>query len=417
MFQRLLLALLLLSIPLLAAPTTGDITLRLKDARQRPVPNASVAVTYTVTDPLFGELQKTDVFYSDRLGIARKRITADYNTPYTITVNYHELTYEQQFNWLGTTDRYLNLPLNDFGVKTYDSDGNPIPNVPLRIEVDNSTIHSSTNASGIRMFSQYNTQKVYNIYARYGSREYLGRLVPNNNIITITIPTYSVEIRAIDDNGNSVFSEMNVTYLGVANVTRRHSGIVGLFTQIPEGNVTAELFYSGRRLSETFYVNESGSRTFVFDLTPPNVSVPVLNPPVPVPENDVEISVNVTDPGRNATGMPEVVNMIPPVELYYSLDGATWLRTYMFPQPPDNVTYIGRVPGQPRDSVVRYYIVAVDRAGNRVETQRYAFNTFLNVTPTPTPLLPPVQDLSQYWWVAALAALALAAYYIKKRYF
>lgn len=415
-------AFLLLALTALAGiPTTEDVTLRIKDAQQRPVVNATVTIEYTYTDPYFGELHKTDVIYSNQFGVAQKKLSADFNAPYKITIEYHDASQVIESVWTGGLDRFINLPLTDFSVKTVDSESNPIANVPLRIIVGEREFTSRTNVSGYCIFQQYNKELRYLIYARYGGKEHFIQVVPDNRLHNIQIPTYTIEVKTINDNGNAVLSEMNLTFTGVEPVTRRSAGIVGLFTQVPEGNATISLLYVSRSLNDTFYVNASTTLFYVFDLNGPNISSPTLVPVKPVPENEVQVFANITDPGRNASGMPPVTNLIPPAELYYSLDGAKWESVHMYPE-ANNRTYRGRIPGQPVNSVVRYYITAWDKVNNTAHSPQYTFNTFVNVTTNGGK--PPGQDSSaflapllQFWWVAAIVIVLAALYYIKKRYF
>lgn len=410
--------LLLLSITAFAGtPTAGDVTLRLKDTQQRAIINASVTFEYTYTDPLFGELRKTDVIYSNQFGVAQKTLAADFNTPYRITVAYHGASQVIDSTWAGGLDRFVNLQLADFSIRTVDSESSPIGNVPLRIKAGTLEFSSSTNATGYAVFQQYNSQINYLVYARYGGTEHSTQLIPDNRPHTIQIPTYAVQVRTINDDGNAVISDMNLTFMGVVPIMRRTAGIVGLFTQVPEGNATLSLAYGGRLITDIFYVNSSSTRTYVFDMNPPNFSAPAISPEQPVPENEVAVYMNITDPGVNASGLPPLINLIPPAELYYSLDGAEWKSVHMFPE-ANNITYKGRIPGQPANSVVRYYAVAWDKANNTGRSQQYAFNNFVNGTTDGRP--PPINFgaiLAQLWWVILIPVVLIAAYYIKKKYF
>jgi len=412
-------ALLLLALAASAgSPTVGDVTLKVKDAQQRPVVNVSVTIEYTSTEPYFGELHKTDVIYSNQFGIAQKRISADYNTPFKVTVQHHDANQVIDTAWVGVLDRFVNLPLADFSIRTVDSESNSLGNIPLRIIVQGGGFNSSTNASGYRLFPQYNTELVYLVYARYGGKEHFTQVIPDGRLHNIQIPTYTLEIRTIDDNGNSAPADMNFTFLGVNNITKRTVGIVGLFSQVPEGNAAVVLTHGSRTIRDVVYVNSSVVLTYVFDMSPPAFSSPVLVPAKPVPENEVEVFINITDPGRNASGLPPLINYIPPAELYYSLDGVRWSTVRMYPE-AGNRTYHGTIPGQPANSVVRYYVTAWDRMNNTATSPQYVFNTYEETTPTDgnQPPIDPLAMLVQFWWVGAIIILAAAAYFAKKRYF
>jgi len=165
------------------------------------------------------------------------------------------------------------------------------------------------------------------------------------------------------------------------------------------------------------------TKTVVFDLRPPTFSEPTLSPARPVPENEVEVTVNVSDPGRNATGIPGLINSIPPVHLHFSKDGTNYTTVNMFPVEGHNGTYMGTIPGQPVNSVIRYYISANDNSNNTGKSAIYTFNTFTSPTPPgggPNGGFDPIALAIQYWYLVVLLALAVlggAIYYVKKSYF
>jgi len=407
------------SLAMAVVPSTGDITIRFRDAQQRPIVNVSVTFEYTATDPIYGELHKTDVQYSNSFGVVDKRLSADFNTPYHITMAYHDSSQVIDSTWTGGFDRFVNLPLTDFSVRTIDTEGNPIPNVPLRVEVlGDGEFMDQTNGTGYKIFSQYNRDLVYTVHARYGSKDTSSEIVPDAQLHTMQIPTYTLEVRAFNENGTSIFSNITVSYFAITDTTKVTTGASGRFTQIPEGNVTVTLRYRNRTAATTFYLNDSISKSILLDLSPPQISNLRLSPEKPVPENEVLVYADIFDPGLNASGMPPLINAIPPAELYYSLDGVAWKSVHMFPQ-PDNRTYVGKIPGQPRDQVVRYYIAAWDNANNTGKSSQFAFNTFINGTGDG--VVPPGPDLmaiiSPFWWLIFIPIIGAAAYYLKKRYF
>jgi hypothetical protein len=276
-----------------------------------------------------------------------------------------------------------------------------------------------TNATGYRIFSQYNKEIPYEVFAMYGSRELSIRVTPDTKLHTIQVPTYAIEVRTFNEQGHSVVSEMNLTYAAVGSITRRTAGIAGLFTQIPEGNATIAIGHNNQTIIDTFYVNESIIRSYNFDETPPVISRPWTMPVKPVPENEVQVAVNVSDEGVYASGIPPVVNLIPPVILNYSMDGMNWHTANMFPQPPENRTYIARLEGFPANSLVRYTITTRDNANNYATSPQYTFNTFVNET-NGNHLIPGpdfLQMLGSFWWVPLIVILSVLAYLVKKRYF
>ena len=400
-------------------PSTGDITLRLRDAQQRPIANATVTFEYTFTDPYLGELHKTDVHYSSSYGVMEKRITADFNTPYKITVSHNYATQVIESTWTGGFDRFINLPLMDFSVRVVDTEGNPIPNVPLRVKpLVGREFNSSVNATGYRIFTQYNRDVPYSVYGRYGSTETAIDLVPDGLLHTMQIPTYSFEVRPYSESGNAIVADMKITYLGVGPSERSSTGVSALFTQLPEGNISVSITYRNKTLSDAFYLNSSITKPYIIDLTPPTISQPKLSPEKPVPENEVIVTAEIYDAGRNASGMPAPINMIPPAELYYSLDAVEWKSAHMFPQ-SDNRTYKGKIPGQPRDSVIRYYVVAWDSANNSARSEQYSFNTFIDggSNGDGNGSGDPFAAILPYWWVPIpIIIIAAGAFVLKKRY-
>lgn len=416
--------LLLACAPLLlaATPTSGEITLRIKDAQQRPVPNVSVTIEYISTDPLLGELHKIDIITSDNVGIVKHVITADYNTPYTMTITHNFARDVSAQTWLGSIDRFVNLPLSDFSIRVVDSDGNPLGRVPLRVVTDNGEFAFVTNSTGYKLFTQYNKELTYDIFAKYGAREFSVRVTPDSKLHMIQAATYALEVRTLNDQGRSVETQMALTYTTVESITRRTMGIAGLFTQIPEGNATLEITHGLQSIKQTFYINESITRTFTFDETPPVISTPWTIPIKPVPENEVQVLVNVTDTGSFAAGMPEAANGTSPVSINYSMTGSDWRTAKMFPrQAPENKTYMTRLPAFPPNTVVRYFIIAQDSAGNTVLSPQYLFNTVTNGTDNrPQPGIDVTQAvsqfMSQYWWVFPIILVLAAAYYVKKNF-
>jgi len=90
----------------------------------------------------------------------------------------------------------------------------------------------------------------------------------------------------------------------------------------------------------------------------------------------------------------------------------------MFPQ-SDNRTYKGKIPGQPRDSVIRYYVVAWDSANNSARSEQYSFNTFIDggSNGDGNGSGDPFAAILPYWWVPIpIIIIAAGAFVLKKRY-
>lgn len=402
-----------------ASPTSGDVRLRLKDAHQKPVVGAEATIRYQVTDPLYGPLNKVDKLYSDSFGIVSSKIVADFNTPVSVTIRINNLETASTYTWMGSLDRFVNLPLDDFTLRTIDSEANPLGNIPITISGKDYAYNTTTNATGYRILTNYNQVDELTATANYGDAAWARSFYPNGTIIAIQIPTHSLEARAVDENGHLLHSQYTLYYTAVNSETKYTEGVVGLFTQIPTGNITLTVTYGNHSQNYSFYMNYSLSRIFVVDLNSPYVSNPWLVPETPVPENEVFVYAEVFDEGQNSSGIPELVNMIPPVELHYSTDGAEWERVYMFPQ--NNTTiYRGRIPGQPINTVVRYKIWAIDNVGNEKLTKQYTFNTKV-VSPTPNGgdgLGGGILDaIVGFWYLPiAIVLLVLLLFLIKKRY-
>jgi len=365
-----------------ALATAGNVTLMIRDASQRPVPGATVALEYTATAPNFGALQKREVLYSDSHGIVSKLVEADIGTPMIINVSRHGAVDVSVYNWSGTMSLFVNLPLADFGIVVLDSQSLPIPNVPLQLAYPGNESHNFTvDSEGYMLFSQYDARKTYFVRAFYGPADLALRIVPDGNLRhAIQFRTNTLETRTYGDDGSLLFSTVTVYYKGLGDEARSSQGTLSTFRQIPSQNVTVVARYGDRSITDAFNLTTSALKRYVFDFTPPSISEPALAPSDPVPENSVSVSAQVADPGIYASGMPPLNNSIPPVELYYSVDGEHWDRAYMFPQ-PDGVTYKGRIPGQPAGSVVRYYVVAYDNARNTARSPTYSFNTFIGPLP------------------------------------
>jgi len=412
------LSLLLLSAALLAGdPTTGDVRLRLKDANQKPVVNATAVIRYEYTDPNYGVVNKVDKVYSDGLGIVDHRIVADFNAPLTATIEINNINSTTSYTWMGGIDRFINLPLTDFTVKTVDSQGTVLPNVPLVLTSDGFSKNATTNGSGYAVFTHYNEDLQLNITALYGGEEWGESFTPDGSLVVIQVPTHSLEVKISDEFGHLIEGDFVLYYTAVDPQVKTSHGVVALFSQIPEGTVQVNTSYDGRSQSHEFYLNYSSTKTYVFDLNPPYISPPWTKPEDPVPENEVFVYVESFDEGMNASGMPEQVNMIPPVELYYSTDGVNWEMVYMF-QEGNTTIYKGKVPGQPQDTVVRYTIYAYDNAGNSKNTTQYNYNTAVASNgggdDQEDGLL---KAISEFWYLPiALAVLASLLLLIKKKY-
>ncbi|MDD5317354.1 MAG: hypothetical protein PHF51_01320 [Candidatus ainarchaeum sp.] len=365
-----------------ALATAGNVTLTLRDASQRPVVGATVALEYTSTAPNFGALQKREVLYSDAHGIVSRVVAADLGTPMTVNASHHGAVDVSVHNWSGTMNLFVNLPLADFGIIVIDSQSLPIPNVPLELAYPGNESHNfTTDSEGYMLFGQYDTRKSYTVRAFYGPADLALRIVPDGNLRhAIQFRTNTLETRTYGDDGSLLFSTVTVYYKGVGDEARSSQGTLSTFRQIPSQNVTVVARYGNKSITDAFNLTTSALKRYVFDFTPPSISEPALAPADPVPENSVSVSVQVTDQGIYASGMPPLNNSIPPVELFYSLDGENWDRAYMFPQ-PDGATYKGRIPGQPAGSVVRYYVVAYDNERNTARSPTYSFNTFIGTPP------------------------------------
>lgn len=400
------------------SPVTGEVTLRLKDAQQRPVQNATAKFEYISTDPVMGELHKSDLVVSDTNGMVRHRLGADFGTQCNITIERNFASEKISINWVGTTERFVDVPLSDFTVRIVDTDGNQLSNVPLRIETARGSLNSATNATGFRIFTQYYRDMDYDIFATYGGREYSIRMRPDNRLHTIQIPTYSIEIRTLDDRGRSLETEMTLTYTAVGNITKRTYGIAGLFTQLPEGNATLSVVRGSQQITTSFYINSSVRKSLIFDETAPAISVPWTIPIRPVPENEVQVFVNVTDEGEFAKGMPQTIEGSTPVSMNYSINGVDWTYAKMVPDHSQGSgVYMARLPSFPPDSVIRYMITATDNAGNTATSPQHMFNTLVHHDGETSGGEDPLQALSVFWWIPALIVVLAIAYVIKSRYF
>jgi hypothetical protein len=89
------------------------------------------------------------------------------------------------------------------------------------------------------------------------------------------------------------------------------------------------------------------------DTTPPSIGEPACEPELVQPDQEVTVSVNVTD---TQTGVREVI-------LSYSVDGDdAWINIIMNKTIED--TFVGSIPGFAAGTLVQFRIVAYDYAGN-----------------------------------------------------
>ncbi|VVC72026.1 Uncharacterised protein [uncultured archaeon] len=367
-----------------AATTTGDVSLSIKDSQLGPVANASVVLAYTVTDPVLGELHKREAILSDSAGMAVKRITADLGAPVSVNVSIHGASDYFSENWTGAISRFVNLPLEDFSVRIIDSGGNPIPNVPIILYApDGSATELVSDADGFKYFANYRDDETLALRLLYGDGNLVWYIKPDGQRHSLQVYTYSLEVRAFNENGSALLTNAMLYYRGARDEVKQSLGIINFFSQIPRGNVTVVLRYGDRMIADSFLLSASLYKAYYFDFAPPVISAPTLVPARPVPENDVTVTVRVEDVGTGSSGIPPTHNFISPVVLHYSEDGQVWNEAYMQPQ-DDYSVYKARIPGQPANRVIRYYITAFDLENNSASSPQYAFSTFVGGN-TPEP--------------------------------
>ena len=107
------------------------------------------------------------------------------------------------------------------------------------------------------------------------------------------------------------------------------------------------------------------------DVVPPVIGVPSLSPTEPVENMNVTVSVEVSDADSGVKN----------VTLWFRVNGGGWQLREMVPEEEGNV-WRTEIPAQPAGTLVEYYIVAYDKAGNKAETSIYSYTVRENIPPT-----------------------------------
>jgi glucose/arabinose dehydrogenase len=133
----------------------------------------------------------------------------------------------------------------------------------------------------------------------------------------------------------------------------------------------------------------------VMDTIPPEISAPMNVPQEPTPEQDVKVTVNVTD---DASGVQAVI-------LSYSND-TTWRNLTMSSTGGD--AYTTNIPAMHNQTQVRYKITAYDNAGNAAVNDNLGLFYIYTIVPE----FPPAALVLMF----ALATLLAAILHTRKNY-
>jgi len=416
--QILILALLASTLILAGIPAAGDVSLRIRDSQLKPVSGANVTIAYV--DSTNGTIEhRTEFLTSDQSGFAHKNMIIDLNSDYTVTISIHGAVQQINSTWQGVLDRFVNLPLSSFTVRVVDTQGNPITNTPVIVDAPYGNFSEITDSTGFAVFTQYNNQIACEVHVLYGGADNRISIVPDSGVHTIQLPTYALEIVTLDDDASSIYATVNISYLAATRQDVQSMGTTNVFNQIPEGNVSVFMTYKNLTKNDTFYLNSSISKRYIFDLTPPEFSAPIVNPSPPVPENEIQVTVSIHDPGIYPSGIPAPINYVSQMHLHYSLDSQNWETANMV---FDGAAYTGRIPAQPINTIVFYYATAPDNEGNIGKSPTYTLNTFpvvVNTTPDSYIVQYSLSVLNFVWSIRVPIAAILVAYgifwYYKKR--
>jgi hypothetical protein len=343
-----------------AIPLTGKLDLTFVDANGNPLPGATVYYTYVISGTGYTSNQPTTgTGTTDDNGHFATTLTADagQTIPFRINLTYQglQVLYDESNTWLDYADKpaTLTADIGALTIEVKDSKGRPVANVPVTATGPAGKVDGTTNLQGIMAFAGVQLGADYDVSAKYGDGEASAKGTAPATVELI-VPAYDVVIRAVDDAGNKVDAgiTVDITALG-KKVTG--SGEVSM-TQLPQGSVQVSARYGTATVDRAIDIGKDGVEEILFDLNAPQIGAITIDPGQPG-EQDVVVEAEISD----AKGVG-----ISSATLKYTVKGSEQQSVAMnF----DGSKYSATIPKQKAKATVDYSIEAVDRNGNKAESQ------------------------------------------------
>ena len=289
----------MLFLPLMAAAWTETFDLYVVDKIHRPIPNATVKVTYQY-NTVVG--RRTLTFRTNERGVAHIMITNVEQTglsdPTIEVQSCKHLSCNTTITKVGKIRGRMYQTLSIHHVEFLIKNGNQAAVPGMEIQVNNET--ATTNERGRALL--YLSPGTHNVVIQYGGGSIVKTIhVQDDNLFVFTIPLYNVVINTINDLG-----EPMATKIMIGNRTFTSNGSL-IIHNYPGDYIKVQAQYG--MVIKTVEANLSLQEeiTIVFDQTPPQI----MGINATRSADQITITIKARDPEIYASGInPEGIEAV-----------------------------------------------------------------------------------------------------------
>ena len=256
------------------------------------------------------------------------------------------------------------------------SDGTPVPDNPVNIYLNETTISTTQTESNGDYNSSFQAPETLGIYDVKVNTTYQGLYAENTQLLSVTSlpaignitinPPYpnavddvTVSARITDDgtilSADLFYSQNNINFTRVPM-----SGAGDNYSAtIPATTNTTTIYYYIEATDDTNFSTASPIQSYIADADPPEFSDNFIDPKHPTAFINVNASLTITDNVgvKNAT-------------LYYSYNDTTYTPIELN---NEGNRYFALIPAPNKSSYVYYYVSAYDLSRNRASSSNYSY--------------------------------------------
>jgi len=364
---------------------TDNITVRVLDAKSRPVEGASVLVYHQYSGaagPAGGTYHTIGPKLTDSSGmvnaylhnIEQSEDLLDCSIDLNASVGGVSETSSVTAN---SHPNIIDLSLDVYPIIFYvrDQGNTPLENATLTID---SQIRKTDSNGYVKFFA--GPGKV-NYFVSYLSGKQSGSIdVLDDVTYGINLAFYTITIKVVDDNGNPLNASITIFN------TTAETGPTGIFEKNKTfgEEIDFSATYKGLKKDSTMYPSESTSEQVVFDINAPTIGS-ISKEEI---DDKVRLTIPVTDEGLYASGVdPSTISIT--YRLEQAGSSAAWSKATTYVSSKN--TFIADFPEFNQSSLVQFRVEVNDKEGNKA-TVNGRFTTSTTQPPTTDTNPQPDQD-------------------------
>jgi hypothetical protein len=328
-----------------------NVEVRVLDSHLLPIPNATVNITYQLSDGRGYVTTKNWMTDSNgRVKITIENVEYDNKTTdytYIVRASFGNSSATETFTYgVDKMPRTIQLEVYALAFFVKDTDGKAL-SVSIRMD---SKLTAKTNANG---FASLLVEKgPHTATLTYGTNSKDIRFtMDDDRTINVTFKQYEVVMRVLDDTGAPLDAEL---HLGVMKASTNADGYA-YFYNVTDSQPLLNAYYGRYRQNRLINLDIDRNFLILFDTHPPTIQAL----PAEWDGHQLKVRAIITDPGDYASGLREGNSSI---QIYY-IDKDNFQKKLTMYSVGHNL-YEGVIPLAEDVPALRYIIQATDATGN-----------------------------------------------------